>query len=190
MMGLSLTRCDEFIAHRFREGNIQQPVAVDVPEFSPAQPEFQSAIAVRFGLDASPLAGSLTDATLCPWNGHGFLLSYSVLWRSVHPSREAGIAMSEQLTIIAKLRAKPGKEARVRELFSALRGPTHKESGCLYYELHQSLEDPLDFVFYENWASAEHLDAHLKTSHVRETFKEASEILDGPIEISRWAMLA
>jgi quinol monooxygenase YgiN len=97
--------------------------------------------------------------------------------------------MSEQLTIIAKLRAKPGMESRVREVFSALTAPTHKEDGCIFYELHQSLENPREFVFYENWASAAHLDAHVKTAHVQAAFKLAPEILDGPIEISRWSMV-
>jgi quinol monooxygenase YgiN len=97
--------------------------------------------------------------------------------------------MSGQLTIIAKLRAKPGMEARVRETFSVLRGPTHQEAGCVYYEMHQSLEDPREFVFYENWTSAVHLDEHLKAPHVQAAFATVPEILDGPIEISRWVML-
>jgi quinol monooxygenase YgiN len=97
--------------------------------------------------------------------------------------------MSGQLTIIAKLRAKPGQEARVREVFSALRGPTRQEPGCLCYELHESLETPREFVFYENWTSAAHLDAHLKAPHVQAAFQIAPEILDGPIEISQWSML-
>ena len=98
--------------------------------------------------------------------------------------------MSEQLTIIAKLRAKPGMEARVREVFSALRTPTHKEAGCVYYEMHQSLENPREFMFYENWASAAHLDAHMKTPHFLAAIKFNPEILDGPIEVSRWSMLS
>jgi quinol monooxygenase YgiN len=97
--------------------------------------------------------------------------------------------MSEQLTIVAKLRAKPGMEARVREIFGALRTPTHREDGCVYYEMHQSLDDPREFVFYENWTSATHLDKHLKTPHVQAAFKIAPEILDGPVEITRWRML-
>lgn len=97
--------------------------------------------------------------------------------------------MSEQLTIIAKLRAKPGMESRVRETFGVLREPTHREAGCVEYEFHQSVENPREFVFYENWTSAAHLDAHLKTPHVQAAFKIAPEILDGPVEISRWTML-
>jgi quinol monooxygenase YgiN len=81
-------------------------------------------------------------------------------------------------------------EARVYETFSVLRAPTHQEAGCVYYELHQSLENPREFVFYENWTSAAHLDAHLKTPHVQAAFQLAPEILDGPIEISRWTMLS
>lgn len=98
--------------------------------------------------------------------------------------------MSEQLTLIAKLRAKPGMESRVRETFGALRTPTHKEEGCVYYEMHQSLENPSEFVFYENWASAAHLDAHMKTPHFLAAIKIAPEILDGPIELSKWRMLS
>jgi quinol monooxygenase YgiN len=98
--------------------------------------------------------------------------------------------MSEQLTLIAKLRAKPGMESRVGETFGALRTPTHKEEGCVYYEMHQSLENPREFVFYENWASAAHLDAHMKTPHFLAVIKIAPEILDGPIELSKWRMLS
>lgn len=98
--------------------------------------------------------------------------------------------MSEQLTIIAKLRAKPGMESRVREIFGALRTPTHQEDGCVYYEFHQSSENPRDFMFYENWASSAHLDAHMKTPHFQAAFKISPDILDGPIEISSWRMLA
>ncbi len=97
--------------------------------------------------------------------------------------------MSEQVTIIAKLHSKPGMETRVREVFSALRDPTHQEAGCIYYEMHQSHQDPREFVFYENWTSAAHLDAHLKTPHVQAAFQIAAAILDGPVEISKWAML-
>jgi quinol monooxygenase YgiN len=97
--------------------------------------------------------------------------------------------MSEQLTLIAKLRAKPGMEARVLEAFGALRTPTHKEEGCVYYEFHQSLEDPREFMFYENWASAAHLDAHLKTPPLVAVLKLAPEILENPIELTRWSML-
>lgn len=97
--------------------------------------------------------------------------------------------MSEQLTLIAKLRAKPGMESRVLDTFGSLRTPTHKEDGCVYYEFHQSIENPREFVFYENWITAAHLDTHLKTPHVQAAFKSAPEILDGPIEITRWRML-
>jgi quinol monooxygenase YgiN len=97
--------------------------------------------------------------------------------------------MSEQLTVIARFRAKPGMEPRVRELFFGLTGPTQAEAGCIDYDLHQSIENPREFVFYENWISAAHLDAHLKTAHVQAVFKIVPEILDGPVEITKWKML-
>lgn len=34
------------------------------------------------------------------------------------------------------------------------------------YDLHQGTEDPDVFIFYENWESAQALDAHLATPHL------------------------
>jgi len=95
----------------------------------------------------------------------------------------------EQVTVIAKFRAKPGMEARTREFLLSLTGPTRAEAGCINYDLHESAENPREFVLYENWASAAHLDTHLKTPHIQEAFKFAPQILDGDIEISRWKLL-
>ena len=36
----------------------------------------------------------------------------------------------------------------------------YQETGCVNYDLHQGIEDPAAFYFYENWETAEQLDAH------------------------------
>jgi quinol monooxygenase YgiN len=92
----------------------------------------------------------------------------------------------ESLTVIAHIRAKPGQESRVREILQGLLSPTRTEAGCINYDLHQSQTDPALFVFYENWASEAHLEAHSKSSHIQSFRKEAGEILAGPIEITKW----
>lgn len=71
---LGFAGSDEFITHRFREGNIEQPIAVNVPEFAPAETKLETSIAVRLDLHVSPLAGCIDQTFLCPWNGHRFLL--------------------------------------------------------------------------------------------------------------------
>jgi len=75
MMWLGVAAGHQFVSHGFREGNVQQPVTVDVPELPPAQTELQAAVTVWLDLDVGPVAGRLDDASLCSWNRHGFLLS-------------------------------------------------------------------------------------------------------------------
>lgn len=94
--------------------------------------------------------------------------------------------MAETLTVIAHLRAKPGKEARVRELLLAMVESTCREAGCIDYVLHQSQDDPAKFVFYENWSSAAHLDIHAQSAHIQAFRKLVPELLDGPVEITKW----
>lgn len=95
--------------------------------------------------------------------------------------------MNEPLTIIARFRAKPGRESRAREALCALLAPTRSEAGCINYDLHQSLEDPALFVFYENWASAAHLEKHSQSPHLQALRDVQAEIFAAPPELTRWA---
>ena len=70
------------------------------------------------------------------------------------------------LTVIATLKAKPGREA---DLFADLRSlvaPTQAEAGCLTYDLHRSHEDPGLFMFTESWAGRPAWDAHMGAPHL------------------------
>jgi quinol monooxygenase YgiN len=69
------------------------------------------------------------------------------------------------LTAIVK--AKPDQVDAVKEALLSLVEPTRKEAGCLCYNLHQSKSDPMMFMFYEQWASQEALDAHGRTPHMK-----------------------
>jgi quinol monooxygenase YgiN len=97
--------------------------------------------------------------------------------------------VQESLTIIAHVRAKPGQESRVREILQGLLSPTRAEAGCINYDLHQSQTDPALFVFYENWTSEAHLEAHAKSGHIQSLRKVAAEVLAGPIEITKWQVV-
>ena len=97
--------------------------------------------------------------------------------------------MNRKLTVIAHIRAKAGQEERVQEALLRLIAPTQAEAGCINYDLHVSEEDPRQFVFYENWMSESDLEAHANSAYLRAFRKMADEILDGPIEITKWRML-
>ena len=82
------------------------------------------------------------------------------------------------LTVIAHMRAAPGKRDELRAALEALVEPTSKEQGYVNYDLHQGIEDPDRFFFYENWESDADLDAHLDAPHLRDFAARIPELLD------------
>ena len=75
---------------------------------------------------------------------------------------------NERITVVAKFLAKEGKGELVKSEFLKLIEPTRREEGCINYDLHQDNSNPNLFLFYENWASKEHLQKHLNSSHIKE----------------------
>ncbi|NHA66831.1 putative quinol monooxygenase [Phycicoccus flavus] len=83
------------------------------------------------------------------------------------------------LTVIASMKAAPGKEDQLRAALEQLIEPTRQEDGYVNYDLHESVEDPGRFFFYENWHSGEHLDAHLAAPHLVAFAERIPDLLDG-----------
>ncbi|SPE17672.1 Antibiotic biosynthesis monooxygenase [Candidatus Sulfotelmatomonas gaucii] len=88
-----------------------------------------------------------------------------------------------QLVCIAEFFALNGKEQELLAVLHSLMGPTHKEPGCLRYELNQDCDDPRRITFVEKWKDRDAFDQHCATSyiknffdHVRPTFVERFEV--------------
>ena len=94
------------------------------------------------------------------------------------------------LTVIASMRARPGREQALREALEALIAPTTQEAGYVNYDLHQGVEDPAVFFFYENWESGEALDAHLAAPHLVDFVGRMDDLLDGALQITRLRRIA
>ena len=95
------------------------------------------------------------------------------------------------LTVIAYMRAAPGKRDDLRAALEALIEPTSQEAGYVNYDLHQGVEDPDAFFFYENWESGEHLDAHLAAPHLVEFAARIPALLDeGGLTVNRVRRIA
>jgi quinol monooxygenase YgiN len=90
---------------------------------------------------------------------------------------------SKTVTVVALVKAKPGKEAALKKALLALIPPTRKEKGCLNYDLHQDIEDPSRFIFHENWTSKAHLDAHLNSPHLQAFDTNAGPFVAEPPQI-------
>jgi quinol monooxygenase YgiN len=69
------------------------------------------------------------------------------------------------MTVLFK--ARPGKEAELRQALTDVLAPTRKEDGCLFYDLHLAADNPSRFLFHESWASDEHHQAHDRTPHIQ-----------------------
>ena len=85
----------------------------------------------------------------------------------------------EPLTIIAKLKAKPGSEDELYAACRELVAPTLAEEGCLDYDMHRSVEDPGLIMFYENWTTKPFWEVHMASPHLK-AFSEATE---GMVEV-------
>jgi quinol monooxygenase YgiN len=95
------------------------------------------------------------------------------------------IVMNKQITTIARLKAKPGAEARLEEVLKSLVEPTRAESGCIDYTMHRDLEEPGVYYFYDNWRSQEDLDAHFEMPYMKRVVEIAPDILAEPLKLIR-----
>jgi len=59
----------------------------------------------------------------------------------------------------------PGREDEAAEDLRRLAAVTRKEPGNLLYAVHRSLDDPRQFMIYEQYRSQADLDAHRKTPY-------------------------
>lgn len=90
------------------------------------------------------------------------------------------------VTVVARIHAKPGMEYETRKALEVLLDPTRAEAGCINYDMHSSVDDPTQFMFYENWTSKEALDQHLTTPHLKAFMEQTSRLLTQPVEITLW----
>jgi quinol monooxygenase YgiN len=79
-----------------------------------------------------------------------------------------------KLTIVANIKAKADKIDLVKAELEKLIDITCAEEGCLQYDLHQDNENPVHFMFYENWESRELWQAHMNGQHLQD-FTAATE---------------
>ena len=88
------------------------------------------------------------------------------------------------MIVIAKIKAKEGKEAQMERILKAVISDVEKEAGTLIYKLLRSKGDPCEFVFYEKYLNAEALTEHSCTAYFKEMFINMKPFLDGQPEIT------
>jgi len=92
--------------------------------------------------------------------------------------------MPEMLIVCARIEAKKDKIDFVKSEVVKLVKPTRKEKGCVQYILHQDIEHPEVFIFFEKWEDDTACEIHMKNSHTQK-FVTAINGFVSKIEVSK-----
>lgn len=92
------------------------------------------------------------------------------------------------VTVTATIKVKPGFEEQAKQALLSAVAPTRAEPGCLNYDLHQSVSDPTEFLFHENWASEDALKAHSASQdeHRLALRQQLGGLVDGAPRVTSW----
>jgi quinol monooxygenase YgiN len=96
----------------------------------------------------------------------------------------------ETVHVIATFVAAPGRQEELESALSAMVEPTRKEAGCIRYDLTRALDGSGELVFIEEWETAESLDAHGRSEHIREWGGKARELVASPPKVTRYRQIA
>jgi quinol monooxygenase YgiN len=98
--------------------------------------------------------------------------------------------MPDVVTVVAKIRARPGREAELAALLARqVAAVRANEPDCLVYRLHQLASDPTGFLFYEQYRSEAAFALHRKAAHLAAFQTERKELVAGPAEVEVYRAL-
>jgi len=84
------------------------------------------------------------------------------------------------ITLIARLKAQPGKEALLaEECIKLAKNVRENEKGCLMYIPHVSTENPAEIVFVEKYTDQEAFNTHGQTPYFKAYKEKCGGLTDG-----------
>jgi quinol monooxygenase YgiN len=93
-------------------------------------------------------------------------------------------------SVVAEVRAKPGKEDELRAATLPLIALVRGDPKNLVYFLQEDRESPGHFVFYEIFANKADFEAHNAMPYVKDWFAKLPELADGGVTVMRMEVLA
>lgn len=90
----------------------------------------------------------------------------------------------DHIVCIAKLTVKEKHLEDVKTVFADMMQKGPKEAGCLRYELHQDIENPLIFTFVDRFKDQAAFDFHCEQDYIKRYFDEILPVLTEEIEFS------
>lgn len=89
-------------------------------------------------------------------------------------------------TVTAKVFIRPGKSEEFLEAYRWMKPLVLKDPGAIQYTLHRSVENPGEFIFYEQYENEEAFAYHLSTEHFRKLAATIDPLMSAPGEIGHW----
>ena len=93
-------------------------------------------------------------------------------------------------SVVAEIRAKPGREAELRAVTLPLIGLVRSDPKTLAYFLQEDREAPGRFLFYEVFANEADFAAHNAKPYVQTWFARLPELAEGDVRATRMRILA
>lgn len=90
------------------------------------------------------------------------------------------------LIITAKVKLQPGTGEEFLEAYRWMRPQVMNDPGAILYMVHPSVDDPDEFLFYEQYESDEAFAYHLSTDHFRALSARIDPLMAAPPEIGKW----
>jgi len=93
------------------------------------------------------------------------------------------MANSDVISIIAVLKAKPGKIDALKQALQAMLLPTREEPGNIDYALFQLRDTPDVFYMRESWRGQAGLDEHITLPHFQAFIMQMNDLLEKPLRL-------
>ena len=82
----------------------------------------------------------------------------------------------------------PERRSEALKLIRWMERETQAEEGCLTYRFFVGLNDPNTLMLFQEWDSAEALEAHFETAHMASFLEALPTIVAGDIQTRRYAV--
>ncbi|MCS3894400.1 quinol monooxygenase YgiN [Bradyrhizobium japonicum USDA 38] len=92
-------------------------------------------------------------------------------------------------SVVAEVRAKPGKERALREATLPLVALVRSDPKNLVYFFQEDRETPGRFIFYEIFATRDDFEAHNAMPYVQQWFGRLPELAEGGVVVRRLEIL-
>ena len=93
-------------------------------------------------------------------------------------------------SVVAEVRAKPGRENELRAATLPLIALVRSDPKNLVYFLQEDRESPGRFIFYEVFANQADFEAHNRMPYVKDWFAKLPELADGGVKVMRMEVLS